>query len=154
MHTPPSQLRARALVAIAAAWFVPAACMGGPAPTLAVSPTAPTLAMTVAPATDPPAGAIVIKLTIDTTPVFQPDSIMAREGIITLFLHNPGVYAELHDFQIGTELGKTQAETGPILPHESVVATLTNLAPGTYTFWCELTNHDALGMIGTLVVEP
>ena len=123
-------------------------------PATARPTSAPAIEMTFEPAGAPPDQAIAIDMTIVYTPVFQPDEITAPAGKVQLFMTNLAPLQELHDFQFGSTLGQTQAETRPIRPKESVLITLPNLAPGTYAYWCKIANHDRLGMVGTLTVTP
>ena len=37
---------------------------------------------------------------------------------------------------------------------DSVLFTVKDMPPGTYTFWCEVERHASLGMVGTLTVTP
>ena len=129
---------------------------GATAPPATARPSAVgAIEMTFEPASQPPAGAIELVLTVGpTTPIFVPDEITAPAGAVVLFLTNPGLLGEFHDFQFGTERGITRAETRPIRPGESLVATFEDLSPGNYVFWCKIANHDRLGMVGTLTVEP
>jgi plastocyanin len=122
-----------------------------------VAPTekpVPTIQATIERAAEPPPGAIEIVMTVVNKPEFQPDEITAPAGTITLFLDNPGVLEEIHDFQIGPELLRAQAKTQAIFPRQRFVLTLTDVPAGTYTFWCSITRHYSFGMVGTLTVTP
>lgn len=179
MHTNGRSMRQRVprVASMMIAAFIPAACAGAPsggtaaivtpapatavptaAATVGVDPatqrptSAPAIEMTFEPATEAPAAAIAIEMTIVNTPVFRPDEITAPAGTVQLFLTNLAPLQELHNFQFGSTLRQTQAETRAILPQESVVVTLPDLAPGTYAYWCNIARHDSLGMVGTLTV--
>jgi plastocyanin len=73
---------------------------------------------------------------------FNPSNVTAQAGEITIVISdNSGI----HTFVID-ELGVNEViNTG---------TTFTFTAePGTYRFYCDVSNHEALGMVGTLVVE-
>ncbi len=77
---------------------------------------------------------------------FDPDAItISSEGSSTIRLINEGIVEhdltidEL-DFQIAVPIGET-AE-----------GTLTDIAPGTYRFYCTVPGHEVNGMFGELVV--
>ena len=65
---------------------------------------------------------------------------------VVITAHNTGV--SVHDFSIDG----TDYLTGNIAPGESATVTV-NLAPGTYTYYCNIPGHRAAGMVGTLTVQ-
>ena len=75
-----------------------------------------------------------------------PEITIPSAGSTTFSLVNKGVVEhdftidELDDFQIAVAIGET-AE-----------GTLTDVAPGTYKFYCTVPGHEVNGMVGELVV--
>ncbi len=59
-----------------------------------------------------------------------------------------------HDFKIGPERGVVWASTPALRPGEAGVLRLSDVPPGTYTFWCNILRHWDFGMVGTLTVAP
>lgn len=70
-------------------------------------------------------------------------------GKVTIDFTNPG--AVEHDVAIETEGGEELAASEVITEGETSVST--ELAPGTYTFFCTVPGHREAGMEGTLSVE-
>lgn len=79
---------------------------------------------------------------------FEPSNLSVKKGqTVKLILVNKGNIS--HDFAIeGTDI-KTQM----VGPGDNVTIEFTIDEAGTYTFYCSLSNHRALGMEGELIVE-
>ncbi len=120
-----SRFRAPATL-LGAAVLLFAACGGGGAP----------------PA--PPARAVTVQA---TEFAFTPASLEASAGeTVKVTLENKGTVE--HDFVIDELRVKAHAAVGT-----SADATLSDLKPGTYTFYCTIAGHRQAGMEGTLVVK-
>lgn len=117
----------------------------------------PTLASTTVDAIVAPPGAISFKLTEDAGPRFQPSQATAKTGKVVIFLQNvlnvdAGPFD--HNFAIGPKLHVPLANSTFIHSEKSAVFTVNGLPAGTYTFWCQVSDHAAKGMVGTLTVTP
>lgn len=160
--------------------LVVGACTGGPAATATPGPTIaptdspstaasplpsptsrptaaslPTFAASAQPATVAPAGAITLEMRHEgTTPGFSPNQITAPAGTIVLYLTNTDALRVRHDFNVGQELRAGQARMGSIGGGTAAVFTISDMAPGDYTFWCSINDHFKFGMVGTLTVTP
>jgi plastocyanin len=84
---------------------------------------------------------------------FDPKSVTldasGKPATLAIELHNSGALA--HDLRVkrgGQELGGTSI----ILNGKDARATV-RLTPGTYTFFCSVGDHEALGMKGSLIVR-
>jgi uncharacterized cupredoxin-like copper-binding protein len=77
-------------------------------------------------------------------------SATAKAGSVSIEFNNPQSLS--HDVAVedssGEELGKTELVAG-----SSTTATIGNLKPGKYTFFCSVPGHREAGMEGTLTVE-
>ncbi len=77
-------------------------------------------------------------------------SATAKAGSVSIEFNNPQSLS--HDVAVedssGEELGKTELVAG-----SSTTATIGNLKPGKYTFFCTVPGHREAGMEGTLTVE-
>jgi plastocyanin len=78
---------------------------------------------------------------------FQPTTVTAAPGTVTFNLQNGGQFP--HNIQIDGMANSVFADN--LTSGQSASATVT-LAPGTYTFWCPVSNHRERGMEGTLTV--
>jgi len=88
-------------------------------------------------------------------PIFTPRVTSAKPGSIALHVTNVDpVAGGFHDFKIGPERGVVWASTPALRPGEAGVLRLSDVAPGTYTFWCNILRHWDFGMVGTLTVAP
>lgn len=117
----------------------------------------PTLSSTTEDATVAPSGAISLKLTEDAGPRFQPDQATSKAGNVVIFLENvlnvdAGPFD--HNMAIGPKLRVPLAASQVIRSERSAVFTVEGLTPGTYTFWCQVQDHAAKGMVGTLTITP
>jgi len=84
---------------------------------------------------------------------FGPKSVTLDAGgspaTLAIQLHNAGALA--HDLRVksgGKELGGT-----PVITNGKDSSASVKLTPGTYTFFCSVGDHEALGMKGTLTVK-
>lgn len=82
---------------------------------------------------------------------FSPTQITVAQGTtVVINFTNSDADGEMeHDFVID-ELGVT---TSVLLPGQSETIEFVADEPGTYTYYCSVGNHRAMGMVGTLVVE-
>jgi plastocyanin len=77
---------------------------------------------------------------------FDPDQItISSEGSTTIRLVNGGIVE--HDFTIDELDFQVAVPIG-----ETAEGTLTDVAPGTYKFYCTVPGHEVNGMVGELVV--
>jgi plastocyanin len=76
--------------------------------------------------------------------------VTAKAGNVSIEFTNPQSLA--HDVAVesssGEQIGKTE-----LVASGSANATIGNLKPGTYTFYCTVPGHREAGMEGTLTVE-
>jgi plastocyanin len=95
---------------------------------------------------------------------FNPATITVPTGDITFVLNNTTVGLS-HNMIIGPDAPACTASGctfGPVTAAGPAVAaggaprsfTVEGLAAGTYSYWCSIKDHAALGMIGTLTVTP
>lgn len=127
-------------------------------PTRAPRPTPiPTLPSTSEDATAAPSGAISIQMTFVDGPRFVPDQVTASAGTVAFFIQNirpPSFQPVDHNMAIGPEIHMVLARSSFVRVDKSTVFTVEGLAPGTYTFWCEVNVHADEGMVGTLTITP
>ena len=92
-----------------------------------------------------------VKLAADPSQIaYDTTSLNAKAGNVTIDFNNPND-ALAHDVCVeagGTELGCSQQITGG-----SSTLDLSNLKPGSYTFFCSVDSHRQAGMEGTLKVQ-
>jgi plastocyanin len=85
------------------------------------------------------------QLAYDTT------TLSAKAGNVTIDFNNPNS-AIGHDVCVqdpnGKKLGCSKVVTG-----SNATLNLSNLKPGSYTFYCSVDSHEAAGMKGTLTVQ-
>jgi plastocyanin len=97
-------------------------------------------------------GASTIKLSADPSGAlsFDTDSLSAKAGSVTIDFDNPA--AITHDVAVedssGKELGKSD-----LIAQSKTTLDLSNLKPGTYTYFCTVPGHREGGMEGTLTVK-
>jgi plastocyanin len=84
---------------------------------------------------------------------FDPKNVTVSAGgkttTLAIKLHNSGGLA--HDFRVqkdGSEVGGT-----PIALGDKDAGATVKLAPGSYTFFCSVGDHEQLGMKGSLTVR-
>lgn len=122
----------------------------------------PTLVSTTVNASEAPAGAIPIRMTVtNAEPRFEPAAVTAKAGTVVFFLEGiPGVLVSPdHNMRIGPAIGQVLAGTPSIRPKETVTFTVKDLTPGTYVFWCSVIGLDGMshasnGMVGRLTITP
>jgi plastocyanin len=74
----------------------------------------------------------------------------AKAGQVSIDFTNPQALS--HDVAIESSDGETIGKT-ELVAEGSTTATIGNLKPGTYTFYCTVPGHREAGMEGTLTVE-
>jgi uncharacterized cupredoxin-like copper-binding protein len=98
-----------------------------------------------------PSGSIKVTM---TEYHFAPSAINAPQGKVVFFLVNSGAMS--HDMIITTGSGSTSGtivgRSDLISAGDSFVFTVSNLAAGTYTIYCDQPGHETSGMHGTLTV--
>jgi plastocyanin len=82
---------------------------------------------------------------------YDTTTLSAKAGNVTIDFNNPN-QALQHDVCVqdpnGKKLGCSQTVTGG-----KATLNLSNLKPGSYTFYCSVDSHEAAGMKGTLTVQ-
>jgi plastocyanin len=95
---------------------------------------------------------------------FNPATITVPIGDVTFVLNNT-TFGLSHNMIIGPDAPACTASGctfGAVIAKSPTVAaggvpesfTVEGLAAGTYSYWCSILNHAALGMVGTLTVTP
>ena len=88
-------------------------------------------------------------------PFYHPDQLTITAGKAVFFLTNvPGVLPAPHNLAIGPALREVLVRSRAVSSRRSAVFTVEDLPAGTYVFWCEVEDHAALGMVGSLTVTP
>ena len=97
----------------------------------------------------PPAGAIeqVMKNT-----TYSVTAITAKAGRFVVHLVNQDGPPVRHDMVVGDALGRRFASSETVEPGQDLVFTIDDLPPGTYKFFCGLSDHARAGMKGTITV--
>ncbi len=91
-----------------------------------------------------------LKLAADPSAIaYDTTSLSSKPGKVTIDLDNPAPLE--HDVAIEDSSGKELA--GSELVAEAETSVSTELAPGTYTFFCTVPGHREAGMEGTLTVK-
>ncbi len=78
-----------------------------------------------------------------------PTASRARLGHLRILARNAGTVR--HQLAIGR--GRSALARTPILPAGGRALLDVHLPPGTYRLFCTLSNHDTLGLYGSLVVR-
>jgi len=82
---------------------------------------------------------------------YDTTTLSGKAGNLTIDFNNPN-QALSHDVCVqdpnGKKLGCSQKVTG-----SNTTLKLSNLKPGSYTFYCSVDSHEAAGMKGTLTVQ-
>ena len=96
-----------------------------------------------------PSGSIKVTMTEFK---FDPSTVSAPSGKVVFFLVNSG--SASHDLIIRDSSGNrvSGAASELVSAGDSFVFTVSNIAAGTYTFFCDQPGHEASGMKGTLTV--
>ena len=100
-------------------------------------------------ATAPPV-ATTLKLAADPTGALKFDKakLTAKAGRVTILMTNKSSVP--HDITVE---GDGLTEQGPVVSNGGVSKLTAFLKPGTYTFFCNIDDHEAGGMKGTLTVQ-
>ena len=94
-----------------------------------------------------PAGSIQVTMTEFK---FDPSTIQHSNGKMVFWLVNSG--STQHDMAIRDSSGKTIATSELVSAGDTKEFDVSNLAAGSYTFYCTQPGHEASGMKGTLTV--
>jgi plastocyanin len=97
--------------------------------------------------TNQPAGSTMVTM---TEYKFDPSTITVPHGKVVFYLVNSG--SAQHDMAIRDSTGNRLAISELVSAGDSVVFTVNNIDPGTYTIFCSQDSHESLGMKGTLTV--
>jgi plastocyanin len=81
---------------------------------------------------------------------FEPGSLSAKAGEITITMTNPDGNNLPHDVALE---GDGVNETGEVVQPGGTSEVTATVKPGTYTFFCSVGSHRQNGMEGTLTVE-
>lgn len=92
-----------------------------------------------------PAGSIKVTM---SDYKFDPSTISAPSGKIVFYIVNSGTVS--HDLVIRDASGNRMGASELVSAGDSFVFTVSNLAAGSYTIFCDQQGHEALGMKGTL----
>ncbi len=143
--------KAAAVLVLALASVAFVAC-GSSNPTTTTAPTGGGTGASAGGAGGGAAGGQTVKLATDPNGQikYTTDSLSAKAGNVTIDLTNAQPLS--HDVAVedssGTVLGKA-----PLVSQGSTSVTLSNLKPGTYTYFCTVPGHKDAGMQGTLTVK-
>ncbi len=130
-NSSPSSAQAGAATTTSGAATTPGTSTGG------ATATAPPVASTLTLAADP-SGALK----------FDKTKLTAKSGRVTIAMTNKSSVP--HDITIE---GDGLTEQGPVVSNGGVSKLTVFLKPGTYTFFCNIDDHEAAGMKGTLTVN-
>lgn len=81
------------------------------------------------------------------------DGLTVDEGETIEFAMTNTATDEQHEFEVLGPDGNALGEIGPTDPGQTGTLVLTFSKPGTYTFVCGITDHEAMGMKGTFTVS-
>ena len=118
-----------------------------PAKTTATTTAATTTA--AAPAASS-GGKLAIKAVESNGLSFDPKTLKAKAGTVTITMDNPSADSLPHAVSVE---GAGATAAGKIAQPGSTSAVTVKLKPGTYTFFCPVDGHRAAGMEGTLTVQ-
>lgn len=144
--------KASALLVLILASVALAACGSSNGTTTTAGSTAETTATNEAAGGGSSGGGETLKVEADPggSLAYTTKSLSAKAGNVTIDFNNPQPLT--HDVAVedssGEEVGKTE-----LVAESSSSATLENLKPGTYTFFCSVPGHREAGMEGTLTVK-
>ena len=124
---------------------------GAPSPAAATAPPAAGPTSSTGPATVAPPDSTTVELA-GPPGHFEPADLTASAGDVAFFLVNtsPG----FHTMSIGPALLESVVTSTTIEPGTSAVFAVQGLPAGHYIVWCTISDHAALGMVGTLTVTP
>ena len=94
-----------------------------------------------------PSGSIQVTMTEFK---FDPSTIQHSSGNMVFWLVNSG--STQHDMAIRDSSGKTIATSELVSAGDTKEFDVSNIAAGSYTFYCTQPGHEASGMKGTLTV--
>ena len=97
-------------------------------------------------------GATTLKLSADPSGAlkYDTDSLSAKAGNVTINFDNPAAIS--HDVSVTDSSGK-ELGTSDLISESKTTLQLSNLKPGTYTYFCTVPGHEQGGMKGTLTVK-
>ncbi len=95
-------------------------------------------------------GRLAIKAVEGNGLAFDPKTLKANAGTVTITMDNPSADSQPHAVSIE---GPGVAAAGKIAQPGSDSAVTAKLKPGKYTFFCPVGSHRAAGMEGTLTVQ-
>jgi plastocyanin len=97
-------------------------------------------------------GRLAIKAVESDGLAFDPTTLKAKAGSVTITMDNPGAgNSQPHAVTVEGP-GGTDASSEVVEPGSTSEVTL-KVKPGTYTFFCPVGSHRAAGMEGTLTVQ-
>jgi len=96
--------------------------------------------------------ASTVKLSADPSGAlkYDTDSLSAKAGSVTIDFDNPAAIS--HDVSVQDSSGKDLG-TSDLIAQSKTTLDLSNLKPGTYTYFCTVPGHEEAGMKGTLTVK-
>jgi plastocyanin len=112
---------------------------------------AKTTAATAAPAAAASGGRLAIKAVESNGLSFDPKTLKAKAGTVTIAMDNPSGDSQPHAVSVEGPGGV--AASGQIAQPGSTSKVTLKLKPGKYTFFCPVGSHRAAGMQGTLTVQ-
>jgi plastocyanin len=97
-------------------------------------------------------GSSTIKLSADPSGAlkYNTDSLSAKAGNVTIDFDNPASVS--HDVSVESSSGQSLG-TSDLVAQGKTTLDLSNLKPGTYTYFCTVPGHREGGMEGTLTVK-
>lgn len=95
-------------------------------------------------------GRLAIKAVESNGLSFDPKTLKAKAGTVTITMDNPSADSQPHAVSVE---GSGVAAAGKIAQPGGTSAVTVKLKPGTYTFFCPVDGHRAAGMEGTLTVQ-
>ena len=141
--------RLAALLTLGAAFAVPIAGCGGSSNDNSTSNAASNASTTgTAAAATGPGGTVALSATDFK---FNPSDPTVKSGQVTFKETNDGQTTHSLEIEDVTP-GKDQELEGQVAPGQSGTLTV-NLKPGKYEFYCPISNHKQLGMVGEITVK-
>jgi plastocyanin len=96
-------------------------------------------------------GKLAIKAVESNGLSFDPKTLKAKAGTVTITMDNPSADSQPHAVSVEGP-GGADASGDVVEPGSTSEVTL-KVKPGTYTFFCPVGSHRAAGMEGTLTVQ-